>query len=689
MGQNKSSNFKDQNQNDPGGDAGGGLKINLKGAASAVPQSGARNALIGGINPGTSQDNPSVADAKQPAPITSAQAKAPQKQQAVSSIKGLDDPLPNGRTRATEIGPAMIAPSSSRRRVFQGIFVAIILGGLAYCFAVPEIREQIFTFARTTKEKMINSVRYQPKKRDKNTSRIMYDKGEKQQILPVEVAPPRTAIAKRSCQALVAGTIGVGKVTVSDRIDLAECYLMIDDFASAEGELTRLRPQLMTTPEKILNGPKASRNLADAYLTLTTIYALQGKHREAAAFTRGKCARWTVSNTCVGKAIQLALRSGVVIGGPGSSNLFSTTGGLDRKAQARLWWAGGLLADKEGQRPTVDQRFTMAMKIAPSDAIALKKNIYESYAVNLYNRREMIKLNSVVNRALGELSRIDRKAKVKLQTLQSLASSQNKTATVRSLLSSEAVAYRARSDFELMEILGVAAVQYKQGENYLRLAKNSRDYFVAKKFDSHPYDRNLSQWEIRMYLSEGENEGALTKLGNYGGKLNKDLFFYHMRGVAYHLMSTDPRFQIQAASEFQTAVKMNRKNWEPLYALGVTLLRANRPDEATRVLKDLETQIKTRGQKYWLEMFKAEWYISKQKYLNAEKILLDWSSQETEYFTPRNLLVQLYKKQGRTSDGMRVEAEIAEITRTRSFATSFEGLSSPLGLMALSERPLE
>lgn len=687
MGQNKNSNSKDQDQNDPDGDA-GGLKISLKSAVA--PQGAIRSPLVGGINPGVSPDRSPSGNAGKPGPATSSArpaASAPQKLE-VSSIKGLSEATKLGGAFATEIGPAMIGTASNTGRYVKRFFIALILAALAYGFAVPEIREQIFSTAKNLKNKMISTVRYQPKKREKNSSRIMYDKAEKQRQAPVPVKDPRRAVAPRSCQTLVAGSIGGGKLSVSDQVDLAECYLMIDDIGSAETHLSRLRPQLISTPEKVLNSTKASRNLADAYLTLTTVYALQGKYREALSLTGGKCRSWTVSNTCVARAILLAQR-GAPIAGPGSATLFSTTGGLDRKAQARLWWAGGLSAEKTMQRPTVDQRFTMAMKIVPTDAVALKKNIYESYAVNLYSRREMIKMNAVVGRALGDLSRLDRKAKVKLQTLQSLAVSKNKSATVRSLLSSEAVAFRARSDFELLEILGAAAVQYQQGQNYLRLARNSREYFTSKKFESHPYDRNLSQWEIRMQLSQKEFETALTQLGAYGSKLGKDLFYYHMRGVAYHLMSNDPRFQIQAASEFQGAVKLSKKNWEPLYALGVSLLRAGRPDEATRVLKELEKMIKTRGQKYWLEMMKAEWYVAKQKYLNAEKILISWSRQEMEYFTPRVLLMELYKKQGRTADSLQVEAEIADISQSRTYATSFEGLSSPLGLMALGERPLE
>ena len=549
------------------------------------------------------------------------------------------------------------------------------------------MRNKIIKTTISTKNKVMGTVRYQPKsKKKKNVSKMRYDKVEK--FTPVVVAErPRTIGAPRTCQSLISGSVG-GKVSIQDRSDLAECYLMIDDLGSAEQSLTAVKAELISTPEAKFNSIKATRNITDAYITLTTIYALQGRFRDAAELTRGKCQRWTVSNTCVARAVLSALRKDQIGKDPGVAALFLTNGGLDRKAQARLWWAGGLLAEKSKNKQTIDQRFTFAMKSAPNDAVSIKKNIYESYAVNLYNRGELVKLNAVINRAMTDLKRISKQAKVKLQTLQTLAVSGQKAASVKVLLASESVAFRARSDFELMEILGLAAITGNQPEGYLRLTKKSREYFTLKKYERHPYEKNLSRWEIRMLLAKKDFDLALVSLNNYGTRVMKDQFFYHMRGVVYHQMSSDPRFQVQAAGEFQNALRTER-GWEPLYALGVTLLRANKINEAASTLKDLEKMIKTRGQKYWLEMLKAEYYLARKNYPRALEILTKWSAEETEYFTPRLLQIEMFKAQKMSSEILRVESEIADIGQSKKYETSFEGLSSPLGLMAVGERPID
>ncbi len=680
---------------DPG-DLGGGLKISLKqGVVPSVPESA--QMIGGGINPGRSPAPAPGHNAQQQGdPKNQPAQNSKQKQtkkvqelnQEVSKIKGLTGGTSLIAEFGTEISPAMIAPSSNSGRFFKWIILIAILGGIGYVAANKKMRNNVIKTAISTKNKVMGTVRYQPKSKQKrNSSKMRYDRAEK--IKPVVVADrPRTIGAQRTCQTLISGSLGGGKINIQDRTDLAECYLMVDDLGSAEQRLIAVKAELISTPEAKFNSINATRNIADAYISLTTIYALQSRFRDATELTRGKCQRWTVSNTCVARAVLAALRKDQLGSDPGVAAMFQTNGGLDRKAQARLWWAGGLIAEKSKNKQVIDQRFTLAMKAAPNDAVSIKKNIYESYAVNLYNRGEMVKLNAVISRAMTDLKRISKQAKVKLQTLQSLAVSGQKPAAVKALLSSEGVAFRARSDFELMEILGAASIAGNQPDSYLRLAKKSREYFVAKKYERHPYEKNLSRWEIRMQLAKKEYDMALVSLNNYGSRLTKDQFYYHMRGVVYHQMSSDSRFQVQAAGEFQNALRTER-GWEPLYALGVTLLRGNKINEAASTLKDLERLIKTRGQKYWLEMLKAEYYLARKNYPSAVDILKKWSEEESEYFTPRLLLIEMYKTQKLSTEILRVESDLADIGRSKKYETSFEGLSSPLGLMAVGERPID
>jgi predicted Zn-dependent protease len=161
----------------------------------------------------------------------------------------------------------------------------------------------------------------------------------------------------------------------------------------------------------------------------------------------------------------------------------------------------------------------------------------------------------------------------------------------------------------------------------------------------------------------------------------------HLRGVAFMGMA-DKGKELTAAQEFQAALRI-RRNWESLYALGVTLTRAGKLEQVAPIIKDLDKMITTNGQRYWVEMLKAEWYIEKSKYLNAQKILTDWQKREASYVVPRQLLMKLYKKTGKQDEGMAVENELVQLAKVQRPGATFEGFASPLGVMALANRPLD
>ncbi|MHA0111948.1 hypothetical protein ACXYUI_33525, partial [Klebsiella pneumoniae] len=63
---------------------------------------------------------------------------------------------------------------------------------------------------------------------------------------------------------------------------------------------------------------------------------------------------------------------------------------------------------------------------------------------------------------------------------------------------------------------------------------------------------------------------------------------------------------------------------ESLYALGVTLVRSGKEAKVAPLIRDLAKIIKTPGQRYWLDMLTAEWYLARGNYPNAHKILSTW-----------------------------------------------------------------
>ncbi len=596
----------------------------------------------------------------------------------------------------THLGTVMYDSFGARRNRFliALVVVVVVLVGVG-AFVFPKERTKILDTIGIVKDDVVGMVRYKKKKLPRG--REAADE-ESQFIVDAEknVRNPRpkgpiAATGKRSCKFLIQQGVGRGvKLTLADQVDLAECYLVQDDLLNAESALEAAEVKVQRLSERELNAMKADHTLVDAYYDLLLARLRSGKTREAGELLRGRCTSWAQTNTCVAKMMLLADRR-VPGGGDGAQVMFGSTGRLDAKAQARLSLAGAQLALADGRQPVADQRYAMALNSAPKAALALRKQIYEAQALDLYNRGEMIRLKSSVTAAIADLGRLSAppKSLLKLEVFKELAVANVKTRykTVKGILTREEITFKARADFDLIEVLGPESIRAGVEDDYLRLLKRTREFYESKYKTLGLVERRLIVWEIRATLSRERFEAALPMIDRLEKQSGPDPLSHHLRGVAFVQMA-DTGQQVTAIQEFQAALRLKR-NWESLYALGVVLTRSGKTEQVAAIIKDLDKIITTNGQRYWVEMLKAEWYTEKGKYVNAQKILTDWQKKEATYVVPRQLLMKLYKKMGKTDAMDEVEQEIVKLSRTQRPASTFEGLSSPLGVMALARRPID
>src|SRR5690606_2166953 len=119
------------------------------------------------------------------------------------------------------------------------------------------------------------------------------------------------------------------------------------------------------------------------------------------------------------------------------------------------------------------------------------------------------------------------------------------------------------------------------------------------------------------------------------------------------------------------------------------LTRGGRPQQVAAIIKDLDQKVATPGQRYWADMLKAEWYIAKGKYANAQKILAQWAEAEPTFYTPPTLQLQLSQKLGRKADAKTAEDRLDELRRTQAYQSTREAFASPLGVLAMARRPID
>lgn len=611
------------------------------------------------------------------------------------------------REPATMLTAVMFDDGAQNRRNFGSAILLIIAIGFAVSLAaMPVWRQTVISRLTEARDDIASIGRYNKKQQrghghdveDENGFGPDNGPGNRPAHLSRRSIPgsagrePVKPGGSEGCQTLSQMASGGTKMSVGQRTHLAECHLLIDDPSGAEEALKPLRAQIGRADEKLLNAMKANDTLADALLILTQAYSRQGKPRAADDLLSGRCRRWEQTNSCVAKLVVATERKAVRYDSEGMALLFGSRGRLDGKAQARLWLAGAQLALDAGKPQTADQRYDLALQAAPLDALSLRKQIFEAEAIDLYHRGEALRLKRTVVQAMNELAPLTKGAKLKLQILFELSATRNKAKTVQTLLSREDVSWRARGDFDLIEILGPESIKTRNEDPYLVLLRHTAERYSAKYKTSGSILKKLVTWEVRALLAKGQIDKVRERVSVYEKSYGKDAWSRHVIGITYMIESSAQRYQVLAAQEFQEAVRLKaapQYQWEPLLALGLALTRAGKLEQASAVIKDLDRTIRAKGQKYWVDMLKAEWYLQRQTYPSALAILNAWIKAEPGFVTPRRLRLQVFQKMARKAESEQEQGAIDELNRATRYVGSREGLSSPIGVMALSNRPLD
>ena len=484
--------------------------------------------------------------------------------------------------------------------------------------------------------------------------------------------PSASVITKgSSCSAITSAVLPSDpSLALKDRITIAECFLALDDAPNAEEILRPLKAKLEITPENILNRQKASGTLADAQQILVMTYLKMAKAREAGAIVRRHCPRWQQTNTCVAKLLIHADRR---YDPTNLKPLFETSGRLDRKAQARLWYAGARVALHEKRSKVADQRFGFALKSAPIDALSLRKQIYEAQAIDLYRRGETARLQTRIIAAKTDLKALDRKAKIKLSMFEELTQATDKRRTLKKLLTREDITYRARSDMDLIDILGPESIRYGLETDYLRLLNRTRKLFSERLGAGSAALKRISLWEIRALFAQKQYDATLHALGQHEADFGQNRITRHFMGLLDLQSDSSAESARMAVEHFQEALRI-KGSWESRYALGVALIRGKRADTVPALIRDLENALLTPEERFWTDMLKAEWYIAVEKYVNAIKLLQDWIKKAPDYATPRELLVDVLIKMGNKTGAEEQQRTIDDLRRRQPAGKSLDVL---------------
>jgi tetratricopeptide (TPR) repeat protein len=652
-----------------------GAAANGKGIRSPIV-----NTTPGTTNPGT----------KEPAP---AKSESPKSDKVVRRGEGeakSRQPISKHKSRpAADSAISLIASHhimtdnySSKRRFMIWSLALGMIGAMALSYLyIPAVQNMVESVADDVNGKMNAS--------EKRAKRLQTQRKRKarSQKASKKMAARSLELADSQCRNIIRAGFqhsDPSKMAADDRIRLAECQIIYSDFDNAVRTLSVDRQKLNNMSVKKYATSKMTRPFF--LLLINSLKA--GKFIQADQIVGSRCRGWSETEYCVGKLLTLAYRKLTNSGVTGYTKMKAVqTGKLSKEARGWFHLAAGRLYEQQGNTRNADSFYKLALNYAPKKSLVLRKEVYETHAVSLYHRGSLIRLKQTVHSALKGLKTVERKAKVKLILLAELSKPKTAKKFLRRFLNRPEVALRVRGDVELIDVIGPEAMKHRLYKEYTRFLKNALDRLLASKASKGNL-KLVSQWDIRSaYAQASYPTKILAKLKRYRMRFGEDDFVSHMYGSAY-LSGDDARNNAQKSMvHFQQAVKKG-KSWESLVGLGIAMIRSGRPEEVNGIIKDLNKSITRDGKAYWIDMLKAEWYMSTKRFPQAYQTLVDWQQKEPDYVTPHKLMQKYYKIQGKIEGAQESRLKVEKMLQEGHYASSREGTSSPLGHMALGNRPL-
>ena len=480
-----------------------------------------------------------------------------------------------------------------------------------------------------------------------------------------------------SCDSLLR-SISDGSISMLDRPTIADCYLLRDDLSNAEATL---RPAI----SGFRAGLKAPAGAtAEAYVTLITVLLKQGKGRAADQLVGSGCSQWQPTAACAAKTILMLTRNEP--GADGALDFMLASQAASGKIKSQLALTGAVHSNDLSNSKIMILRIGQALSSAPKSALALTKQIYETRILALLQRGDLVRLKSMTAKALSTLNRLDTADLTKIRIITEVANSTNHRQTLTEILNREDVSYRLRGDLDLVEGLGPVILSEHLYDEYRRLLAQTRDTFSTRYRALDGAAKRLSILGIRTTIAQGDQRRALSQISTHFSLYGRDHLALHLNGVALAASSADQSTQSQAAQDLQSALKM-KHDWETVYALGTTLVRAGKVNNVGPVLEDFTKLATSKTQKFWLDMLLAEVAIAKSNYLDAQKILGNWRQSQPSRLAPMKLQMQIHVKTGKSFAAESLQEEINRMMEQENATLADDTASSPLSYMALARRP--
>lgn len=496
------------------------------------------------------------------------------------------------------------------------------------------------------------------------------------------------SLRSKTCMELAVGLAVVDPTkTKAFRLDeavaQAECHYMSGKLLEALSDLRPVSSQLLRADEAKLNDPRS--DLGYGFILLLELMLDLGRDDDRInMFAERGCSQWVPTPTCLGRLIVMTQRGHNSLVATGYSRLLPQVALFPPALQSTLHKFHARWARANGQKELASQSYTRAIQTAPKVRPVQLLNLWVENLLYQYRLGAFDGITALARDAERALTTVDRQDKWKIRLLGDLADPKLAAKAMADFFQKESTAYLARGDREFVAGIGLLAIQHGLAEKYLRLLKNASMYATGSLKSSQMSLKRLDSWEIRTLLALDRYEGAIKASVAFQKRYGDDFRSRHLRAVGILGLSEHPQYQKQAADLFRQAAD-ERPNWESIYGLGIAQIRAGFPNGTSPILERYLALPQNPKLTYWGQLFQAEFLIATGKPGKAIPLLLQAQQSMPQSFQTLILLSEAYAAQGKKSDANRIKQQLDDLRRSVSYLRTPEGVSSPIGPLALLE----
>ena len=477
--------------------------------------------------------------------------------------------------------------------------------------------------------------------------------------------PPQLALSEMECHDLmprVEKAIDVAGLEFEAQFAIAECYYLRGDYFQSYRLLQ-----------------KNEQQLRDGSLLLYTILLLKRRQFSAVrALLRGKCVAPDQHQQffpCLAQALLHWQQSGQLSFStkPSSvheNNPYSAVAWLLQALHHRTY---DLSSKYIAQATSAGER---------GKRRAALSYVYETLIRFTYLHGSVAQLKKLHALAVYKLQDEHTAAHWWVSLVAKLGTAKVKKKEVLYVLSSKDNFARMYDNFDFLNIIGVESIYFGYSVLWETVIKRIQRYQKRVwKAEAREAVQLLQQWRTRILVARKRTREVIKNLKAYANSYGKDYFYCSFLGMA--LMNMPGKSGAQTSTTLLAHSLSLRDSWDNNYAYALALLKNDRIAQLTSHMRKLKQLAITPVHKKWLFLLRAEIKISRGRHNVAINDLRGYIAKHPHSFVAHRLLVTAYMRANRPREAVVVRKAYDRLQKRVPYYSTEEGLSSPIGALAL------